>query len=283
MPANLSGQAETAWSASLDLTFSKLNQRTTLSQRRHFGPLRLQRALYPEGDDLCHAILLHPPGGIAHGDALHIGIQAGTDTRTLLTTPGASKWYRSGGSQATQRLHFELAAGACLEWLPQENIFFDGARAALHLEVNMAEDAAFIGLESHCLGREAMGERFHDGRIAINSRINIGNKPVRLERGVLIGGSDWLMNPAGLAGAPYFATLTAVGQTINPALLAACRAVENEDGLLSGCTLLPENVFIARCLAHDSQAPRRWFLRLWAVLRPALIGEPARIPRIWRT
>ena len=57
------------WDASLLLEFTKssISKKTLLSRREHFGPLLIQKALYPEGDEICHAVVLHPPAGIAGG------------------------------------------------------------------------------------------------------------------------------------------------------------------------------------------------------------------------
>lgn len=271
------------WQARLQLGFVRREQATILARREHFGPLRVQKALYPEGEETCHAIVLHPPSGIAGGDALEIGVRVGPEAHALLTTPGAGKWYRSGGPEASQRLNLEVADNGVLEWLPQETIVFDGARARMSTEIALHQGARFIGWEVLCLGRRAAGERFDSGEILLHTRIEQDGRPIWLERGKLEGGSPLLESPAGLSGYSVSATLLAVGPGLDAALLAACRDIlPAEAGARHGITVLPE-VFVARYLGHSSESARDWFAALWQTLRPALIGCEARTPRIWNT
>src|SRR5262245_11582405 len=111
-----------SWRAELALSFEHRAGRTVLAARRHTGPLVVQKPLYPEGAGVCHAIVVHPPAGIAGGDELEISADAAPRAHALLTTPGAGRWYRSAGPWARQALAFEVGDGACVEWLPQETI-----------------------------------------------------------------------------------------------------------------------------------------------------------------
>lgn len=271
------------WQARLQLGFERRDQATILARREHFGPLRVQKALYQEGEGVCHAIVLHPPSGIAGGDELEVAVQVGAHAHALLTTPGAGKWYRSAGPEASQRLRLEVAESGVLEWLPQETIIFDGARARMNMEVALDRHARFIGWEVLCLGRRAAGEQFRSGEILLQTRIEHDGRPIWLERGKLEGGSQLLDSPAGLAGFSVSATLLAVGPGLDAALLAACREiVPVEEDARYGISALPD-VFVARYLGHASESARDWFGALWQVLRPALIGHEARTPRIWNT
>src|SRR6185369_3777298 len=146
-----------SWKASLTLGFSFLEHKTVLSEKRHEGPLVVQKALYPEGPDICHAIVVHPPGGIAGGDELRLQARTAAGASALLTTPGATKWYRSAGPRATQSITFDVRGQ--LEWLPQETIVFDGALAETEIEADLAAAAGLIGWDIVCLGRTGSGER----------------------------------------------------------------------------------------------------------------------------
>ena len=112
---------------------------------------------------MCHTIVVHPPGGIAGGDELAVEARAAQGAHALLTTPGAGRWYRSAGPWARQTLAFEARDGACLEWLPQETIVFDGALADLRTEVRLAGDARL-----HRLGGAVPGA--HRLRRALRAR-----------------------------------------------------------------------------------------------------------------
>lgn len=274
--------ARPGWQARLALGFERRGAVSALVQREHYGPLRVQKALYPEGPDVCHAIVLHPPGGIAGGDALEISVAAAPRARALLTTPGAGKWYRSGGRQARQSLSVRVGEGAVVEWLPQETIVFDGAEARMETRVELAAGALFCGWEILCLGRTAAGESFSHGRLELATRIERDGKPLWIERGRLLGGSSWLGAPAGLAGRPISATLLLAGRVVEPDWVDACRALPAPEGLLTGVTALPE-LLVARCLAPGAEAAREWLIEVWKQLRPAALGKPAVPPRIWST
>src|ERR1700731_2638714 len=104
--------------ARLTLGFSDDHGTTRLTDRRHYGPLRVQKALYPEHPSVCHAVVIHPPGGVVGGDQLQIEARVGAAANALITTPGAAKWYKANGHVSRQQIRLEAAAGAALEWLP---------------------------------------------------------------------------------------------------------------------------------------------------------------------
>src|SRR3989454_8877020 len=121
----LSEPVAASWKARLSLSFARDENRSVLARRSHEGPLVVQKPLYPEGEAVCHAIVVHPPGGIAGGDELELRVAAREAGHALLTTPGAAKWYRSAGPVARQRLDFEI--GGSLEGLPRGNNLVCGA------------------------------------------------------------------------------------------------------------------------------------------------------------
>lgn len=271
------------WCAHLELSFAQRDAGTVLARRSHRGPLVVQKPLYPEGPQVCQAIVVHPPGGVAGGDALSLDIEVRACAHALITTPGASKWYRSAGPDATQSVRLTVARGGVLEWLPQETIVFDAARAAMASSIDLAAEARFIGMEVLCLGRRASGESFVSGALHLDTRIRYRGRPIWLERGQIEGGGGLLNAAAGLAGFSVSGTLLAVAQHIEPGLLAACRKIPAlETGAQHGLTQLPD-MLVARYLGHSSEAARHWFANLWQVLRPALIGREAQRPRIWNT
>jgi len=269
-----------SWKAELHLEFERREGRTVLAKRRHDGPLVVQKPLYPEGDAVCHAIVVHPPAGIAGGDELEFSARVAEGAHALLTTPGAGKWYRSGGVWARQQFEFDAQDGACIEWLPQETILYDGALADLRTEVRLAGGARFVGWEVVCFGRTGSGERFGRGECRLETVLRRDGTLLRFERGHIEGGGALLDSPAGLAGQPVCGTLLASAAGLD-GLLPSCREVRPESGQ-GAVTLLP-GVIVARYLGSSSEAAKRYFTQLWHVLRPAIVGIEARSPRIWST
>jgi urease accessory protein len=233
--------------------------------------------LYPEGPRACHVILVHPPGGVAGGDRLSIAMEQGPDTHVLATTPGAAKWYRANGRQASQAVRLRVAAGAALEWMPQETIFYDDADVALEHEVELDDGARYLGMEILCFGRRAAGERFARGRVAQRTRIRSGGRTVWWEQGRIDAGA-MMHSPLGLGGHAVCATLLAVGTPAPAGLLSELRAADA--GLAVSQV---RNVFVARHLGMEAEDARASLLRVWQRLRPHLLDMPAVLPRIWNT
>jgi urease accessory protein len=267
-----------AWHASLRLRFADDAGTTRLVERSHSGPLRVQKPLYPEGARICHAIMIHPPGGVVGGDCLSVDLNAGPATHAFLTSPGAAKWYRANGKLSMQDVRIDAAAGARVEWMPQETIFFNDARVRMTHSVELAADATYIGAEILCFGRSASGERFDNGAITQRTSIRRGGKLLWWEQGALRGDGPAMHSVFGLQGASVCATLIGVGKPVAPALLEAMRA---QDPALVVSQV--KSVFVARLLCADSERARRAVTGVWQLLRPHLLGCAAPIPRIWNT
>ena len=273
--------AGSGWEARLDLSFLRDASRTVLADRRHRGPLRVQKALYPEGPEICQAIIVHPPAGIVGGDRLAIAIDVGARAHAQITTPGAAKWYRSAGADAVASTKLAVGSGSVLEWLPQESLLFDGARAAITLRIDLAADARFIGWDIVGLGRIASGERFASGRLHQTVELWHAGALAWCERAVLDGDSAALQSGAVLSGEPVFGTMIVAGAAVGDALLATCRAIAGtSDG--ASVTRLP-HALVARYRGDSAPAARAYFALQWNALRPTLVGRAAVSPRIWST
>jgi urease accessory protein len=279
------GDAEHAttagWQACLSLSYVRDGKRTLLAERRHAGPLVVQKSLYPEGDAVCQNVIIHPPGGIVGGDTLAVNVDAGPCTHAQLTTPGAAKCYRSGGAFARQRVRLRAARGAVVEWLPQETIIFDASKIELELSIELFDDARFLGWDVVCLGRTAAGERFDHGALRQRLTLSRDGIPVFAERTVLNGGAPLLRSPVGLHGNPVFGTFLAAAPIVTHAMLESCRQVSVMAGE-GAVTRLP-GVVIARYRGASAAAARHYFVELWQKLRPALALRAAVLPRIWAT
>jgi urease accessory protein len=286
--ANPASQAQ-PWQARLTLGFAADGDTTRLVERSHFGPLRVQKALYPEGPAICHAIVVHPPGGVVGGDRLSLNIHVGQNAHALIATPGAAKWYKANQRVSGQQVRLTVAPGGRLEYLPQETLFFDQADVELTHDVELGLDARYVGCEILCFGRTASGERFNTGKVSQQTSIRQNGKLIWWEQGQLLGASSHMHSALGLHGKTVSATLSAAGWpgTLPPALLQAMREdmaviCKDDENSAFGISLV-KSVLLARYLGHSSQNARRLMLCVWRHLRPELIGCEAVVPRIWNT
>jgi urease accessory protein len=274
--------SESGWAAELALRFAVRGERTELVERRHVGPLRVQRPFHPEPSGACHVYVLHPPGGVVGGDQLALDVSVESGAHALLTTPAATKLYRSAGPRARVVQSLQVAGGARLEWLPHENIAFSAAHAALTTRVDLARGARFLGWEMLCLGRPASGEVFERGEVAQRIEILVGGKLAYCERGSYAAGSEVLSAAWGLQGQPVTGTFVAAGVDVSEHAdeLRAVLGVEAPG--LAAVSCMGE-LTVVRYLGPSTEQARGCFVRAWEVLRPRVLGVPTSAPRIWAT
>jgi urease accessory protein len=280
------GSPAAGWQARLDLRYRRDGARTT-AHDRHEGPLRVLQRLYPEGPAVCHHVLVHPPGGIVGGDELALALDLEPGTHALLTTPGATRFYRSAGPLARQQVLARIGDGARLEWLPLETIAYRGCAVRNTLRFELAPGAQMIGTDVLALGLPAAGQAFDQGQWLQQLEL----PGAWLERGRIDGRDTLLLDsPLGLAGRRVLATLwfaagTGIERALAQALVDAARdAAQRHDGAVEcGVTALHERVIVLRALADRVEPAMTLLQAAWAAWRPLAWGLAACPPRVWRT
>ena len=275
-----------AWHAQLRLRFAVRGERTALVERRHVGPLMVQKPLYPEGG-ICHAVVLHPPAGIAGGDVLDIDIGIEADAHAVLATPGATKWYKSLGRDACQRVRIAVAPGARLDWLPQENIVFDDARARISTVLEVAPGGSAIGWDAVVLGRQASGEQWARGALWLDTRIGAGGRALWIEQAQIDAASPLRHAVPGLDGLNVLGTLWAVGAGATQELAETlAERLPYTLALRAGVTCLAANgqsMLLLRVLGRQMEAVRQVMTDTWQALRMPLHGVAAQPLRLCAT
>lgn len=273
------------WPARLVLTAARDGAGATRVHARHDGPLRLLKTLYPEGTGIAHAVLVHPPGGLVGGDLLDVKLDVQAGCHLLVTTPAATRFYRSNAGEAAQVVHASVGEGARLEWLPQETLAYPNCIARNEVRLSLAEGASLFATEVLGLGLPAAGQPFNTGRLLQHLEVT----GQWLDRGWLDAADTALMEgPCGLAGHRVLGTLVYVqtgALASAEALLADGRALL-ADVPRSGITHLhgPRGaVLLARVIGDEVEAVTGALRRVRALWRERLWGLQSSDPRIWAT
>ncbi len=280
----LAPEPSSSWRAWLALDFVRAGERTEMRRRGQHGPLAIQRPFYPEGPGVCHVVILHPPAGLVPGDSLSLEVDVRAGAHALITTPAATKVYRSDGRIARQTQTLRAADRAMVEWLPHESILFEGARAQMQTRVELCGGASFIGWDVLCLGRRAAGEHVFGGECRQHIELWRDGHPLLVERSQLDGETQ--AAPWGLRQGSVLATVLAWTPALDDEstsdLLAQLRATCLGEGELSSATVV-SGVLVCRYLGNDATRARILIESAWRILRPRLAGRAACPPRIWST
>jgi urease accessory protein len=275
------------WHGHLQLQFSHRHGQTLQTHAQVQAPLKVQRPFYPEGKSVCHSVILHTAGGIVGGDRLSQTIHLEPSAHALITTAAASKVYGRGAGrcalpEARQTIHIQVDADACLEWLPQETIVFNGAIYRQEMRVDLAPGGTWLGWEITRFGRSARGEKFLQGEWRSHTEVWQQGRPLWIDRQWIPASEDLFNSPHGLAGQPIVGSFAWVGQTVSPELLEKARMLwsANEHQGEAGVTQLTSGL-LCRYRGSSTSEVRNWFTEVWHLLRLSFLGRTATKPRVW--
>ena len=276
------------WDASLELSFSSRDGITRLIKKKHRGPLMVQKALYPEDKGICHAVILHPPSGVAGGDHLCVEIALDQDAQAVVTTPGATRWYKSNGCQASQSVNIGLARGAHLDYLPCENIVFDEVSALTNLTIHQDVGSSLMAWEMVQLGRVESGEMWRESNLSFNVRLILNERLVWADCSRIDSTSLSRDSTCGLHGHRIFGTMWISSSRLSreqseelaaempwgPTLRAGISYLDVSNG---------HSLVVMRALSHEAQDMREFFSSIWLRLRESACGLSPQALRWWRT
>lgn len=276
------------WFARLELDFVAAKKCTILKHRKHTGPVRVQKMLWPEKTGVCHAIIVHPPAGIAGGDHLSFNMQASQAAHALVTTPGAGKWYKTNQKKAFQHIEITVKDSAIFEWLPQETMLFNGACANSSTKIMLDQSASFIGWDMLVLGRQACAEQFSQGNYQSSLQLYRDDKLLVTDRLSFSGNDRFLSSCLGMHGQAVMGSLWAVAppaqrnSTTLEAQIDQIRELMMRMQVNVRLTLL-DDVMTARYLGNDVRHCHDAFAAIRAKLRRYWFDLDEEFPRIWRT
>jgi urease accessory protein len=276
--------ARAGWHGTLQLNYQRERGRS-VSRFAHNGPLRVLQSLYPEGDAVCHNVLVHPPGGLVGGDVLEIDVVVGAGAHGLVTTPGATRYYRTTQGQARQAVRVRLEDGSRLEWLPLETIAYNRCDGVNEARFDLAPGAELMAWDLTALGLPTADRPFEQGRLLQHFEV----QNAWLERG-LIDASDarLLDGPVGLAGHRCLGTLIlASGSEWTAAQRDAALELAREvvaqasDHVIAGVTAAHPRVIVLRTLSALVEPSQTLLRAVWAAWRKGLWQMGDAPPRIW--
>ncbi|WP_075174976.1 urease accessory protein UreD [Acinetobacter indicus] len=276
------------WFAQLELGFKGAENRTVLEHRKHHGPVRVQKMLWPEKTGVCHAIIVHPPAGIAGGDHLTFQMSAEQAAHALVTTPGAGKWYKTNQKQAFQHIDITVKDTSIFEWLPQETMLFNGANANSETRVILEDAASFIGWDMLVLGRQARHETFTEGSYQNRFQLYRNNKLLVTDRLSFSGNDRWLSSCLGMSGHAVMASFWAVPPEKFRSKFYLDQQIDQIRELIMRMDIkvrltLLDDVVTARYLGDDVRQCHDAFAAIRAKLRRDWFDLDEEFPRIWRT
>jgi urease accessory protein len=289
-------RVKSQWLASLALQLGHSVYGTQLTKTKRCGPLTIQKAFYPEGRDCAHLYLLHPPAGIVSGDELRISIEVQQNAHTLVTTPGANRFYRArtdlsiGDPKQTQITHISLEAGAKCEHFPLETLVYNQASGVNNVEVKLHSSSVYCGWDITCLGLPSSNADFTSGRFTQLNTLYCDDILIYHDKVLIEPESNIQHHAAGLASHSVFGTFLAfapndqVNKQQRAKLIEQLRAVIDEHNASSLVSITDiRQLLVMRYLGHQAQQCKHLFIELWKLVRPLYIGKQGVQPRIWFT
>ena len=258
----------------LRLGFERRGRATVLARSRYTLPLQVLAPMALD-DPAAVVSVVNPTGGLLGGDRLTIDVSIGPAAHACLTTPSATKVYRTSGAPARQDVTLRLEAGAICEWMPDHTIPFAGSALRQRIEVQVADDACLILVDAFAAGRVGRGERWAFRRL--DSTVTVRDAKGRLLHDRFVLTDDGALEPGALGatdGRPYFASMAVIAADAEAFLREVTARFTVEGETVVAVAALPRRGAVVRCLAASAPALLHAVDALWATARREVLGLP---------
>jgi urease accessory protein len=252
----------------LRLAFERRGPRTIVTARRFTLPLQAMDALAVDEPDVAVVPVLNPTGGMVGGDHVWLEAILGPGSHACLTTPSATRIYRTRGPAAVHEVRLDVGAGAILEYVPEHTIPFAGSSFVQRVDLRLGSDARAIVIDAFAAGRVARGEEWGFARLDASLTVRDPSGLIAHERLCLDGPGDRARR--GLTdGASYFATVLVLGSLP----LLQHLQLPADAGFSVGASELRRGGVIVRLLAASAPVLSEGLVAVWAAARRALLGR----------
>jgi len=248
-----------------------------IAEQSFRAPIHLSKSHMDEGRRVLS--IVNPTAGFFDGDVLESQIEVAAGAKLVLSTPSASRVYRTRrGGAAVSYQKFEVAGNGCLEWIPEPFIPHAGARYVQRTEIRLDAAAGLLFFEWIAPGRVAMGEVFNYQELRWEFDLWLGDDLIARERYCLQPGDESLEALRAKFPAAHYLSIYAAGEMAQQWPAAALDRLNGEDVYL-GHGPLVGGVQVIRVLCRDSLTARRTMekIRLLiyaaAELRPPALGR----------
>ena len=260
----------------LRLRFARSGGNTILAQSRFSLPLQVLTPL-TLADGASYLMLLNPTGGVLGGDHLITEILQEAGTHVCLTTPSATRIYRTAEKPAILETVIRVGEGATLEYFPDHVIPHKGSSLRQSVRIEMARGSRAIVLDSMASGRVAHGERWAFTELDSRTEVYALGRPVYLNRTRIAPATK---RPDRLGLMEEFDYLSCVGVFADEFPRWKELSAAMNDGLKStpqihgGATVLSRGGCVARFLARSAFDMTLANKQLWDAAREQLAGLP---------
>ncbi len=257
----------------LRLRFAQSGAHTILAQSRFSLPLQ---ALTPLtlADGASYLMLLNPTGGVLGGDHLVTEIVQEAGTHVCLTTPSATRIYRTTDKPAILETAIRLDEGATLEYFPDHVIPHVGSALRQSLRIEMARGSRAIIFDSMASGRIAHGERWSFTEMDSRTEVFSCGWPAYINRTRIIPAAK---RPDRLGWMEEFDYMSCIGLFADgfKDWKVSCTALNEEiksmPNICGASTLLSGGGCVVRFLARSASDMTRANKQLWDVARASLL------------
>lgn len=222
-------------------------------------------------------MLLNPTGGVLGGDHLITDIALDAGAHVCLTTPSATRVYRTDGDPATAKTTIRLAENATLEYFPDHVIPHAGSALIQSLHVEMSRGSRAILLDTMASGRVAHGERWAFREIDSRVEVQACGKPAYIHRAKIAPHAKRPDRFGVMEGFDYIGSLAifADGFMRWKELCAAINAeLDLSASVRGGASLLPRGGCVVRFLARSAPDLTLVSKNLWDAARESIAGLP---------